>query len=97
MALRPSKPKTLTYNHSGPYAEARFELARVHEDWHAEQFAEPGDIQCTREVVLYDDLRLFDDMPYDEQAKHAEKIGNFLLKYAAWIKTRKQKEDPNAF
>ncbi len=86
-----NRPRPISYEYE---KGKEFELASVHEDWYAEQFADPGDIQCTRAPVIDGDIHLFDGDTYAVQAKKAEMLGKWLLKYAAWIKTKKHKEDP---
>jgi hypothetical protein len=95
---RAVKPKPLYYKYRNRHTgkESQLLLAEVFEDWFAEQFADPGDIQVTRDVRLNDgDAWVFDGMNYSEQAEYAEKLGSWLIKYSKWIKTRKTKEDPN--
>jgi len=89
------KPKPIP-DSFGIETYGKYTLARVHEDFYSEQFAESGDGLVRRDVVILEDLYLFDgDVSYKRQAIEAERLGKWLLKYAEWIKTRKLKEGPN--
>lgn len=73
--------------------QREMEVARVHEDYYGEQFAEIGDkLKCNRSVMLFEE-NIFEGFSNKDQAEISKKLSVFFAKYAEWIKTRAEGEE----
>lgn len=91
------KPGKVVHNIKGWNGKPQeIEVAFVHEDFYAEQFADEGDLlKCSRTPVLFGDEMLFEGFTNKDQAAIAEKLSKFFAQYSAWVSTRAEgKEGP---